>query len=41
MSDKNPKHPLKKKKVLPKVSLADREAVEETETAHRMKKHNG
>ena len=29
MSDKNPKHPLKKKKVAAKVNMADHEAVEE------------
>ena len=36
MSDKNPKHPLKKKKVKAK---ADHEAVEEAREAHRNKKH--
>ena len=29
MSDKNPKHPLKKKKVKAKINVADHEAVEE------------
>ena len=37
MSDKNPKHPLKKKKV--KANVADHEAVEEAREAHRNKKH--
>ena len=31
MSDKNPKHPLKKKKVKAKINVADHEAVEEAE----------
>lgn len=33
MSDKNPKHPLKKKKVAAKVNMADHEAVEEAREA--------
>lgn len=33
MSDKNPKHPLKKKKVVAKVNMADHEAVEEAREA--------
>ena len=36
MSDKNPKHPLKKKA---KINVADHEAVEEAREAHRNKKH--
>ena len=39
MSDKNPKHPLKKKKVKAKIKVADHEAVEEAREAHRNKKH--
>ena len=39
MSDKNPKHPLKKKKVAAKVNMADHEAVEEAREAHKSKKH--
>ena len=39
MSDKNPKHPLKKKKVKAKINVADHEAVEEAREAHRSKKH--
>ena len=39
MSDKNPKHPLKKKKVKAKINVADHEAVEEAREAHRGKKH--
>ena len=35
MSDKNPKHPLKKKKVKAKINVADHEAVEEAREAHR------
>ena len=40
MSDKNPKHPLKKKKVKAKINVADHEAVEavpapEAERVHR------
>ncbi len=38
MSDKNPKHPLKKKKVAAKVNMADHEAVEEAREAHKSKK---
>lgn len=37
MSDKNPKHPLKKKKVAAKVNMADHEAVEEAREAHKSK----
>ena len=37
MSDKNPKHPLKKKKVKAKINVADHEAVEEAREAHRSK----
>ena len=36
MSDKNPKHPLKKKKVKAKINVAD---LEEAREAHRNKKH--
>ena len=36
---KNPKHPLKKKKVAAKVNMADHEAVEEAREAHKSKKH--
>ena len=39
MSDKNPKHPLKKKKVAAKVNMADHEAVEEAREAQKSKKH--
>ena len=39
MSDKNPNHPLKKKKVAAKVNMADHEAVEEAREAHKSKKH--
>ena len=39
MSDKNPKHPLKKKKVAAKVNMADHEAVEEAREAHKSKEH--
>ena len=35
MSDKNPKHPLKKKKVAAKVNMADHEAVEEEKPTSR------
>ena len=38
MSDKNPKHPLKKKKVAAKVNMADHEAVEEAREAYKSKK---
>ena len=38
MSDKNPKHPLKKKKVAAKVNMADHEAVEEAREAHKVEK---
>lgn len=38
MADKNPKHPLKKKKVAAKVNVADHEAVEETNHG-KHKKH--
>lgn len=43
MSDKNPKHPLKKKKAAAKINIADHaaveEAVEEAREAHKSKKH--
>ena len=39
MSDKNPKHPLKKKKEKAKIKVADHESVEEAREAHRSKKH--
>ena len=38
MSDKNPKHPLKKKKAAAKINIADH-AVEEAREAHKSKKH--
>ena len=40
MGDKNPKHPLKKKKAVEKVNMADHEAVEAAEAVHKSKKHN-
>ena len=39
MSDKNPKHPLKKKKAAAKINIADHAAVEEAREAHKSKKH--
>ena len=39
MSDKNPKHPLKKKKGVAKVNMADHEAVEQAREAKKKKKH--
>lgn len=39
MSDKNPKHPLKKKQVKQKVNVADHEAVAEAANNHKSKKH--
>ena len=38
MGDKNPKHPLKKKKAVPKVNMADHSA-EAEEAAPKSKKH--
>ena len=40
MSDKNPKHPLKKKKAAAKINIADHAAVEEAREAHKSKKHS-
>ena len=37
MSDKNPKHPLKKKKAAAKINIADHAAVEEAREAHKSK----
>ena len=37
--DKNPKHPLKKKKAAAKINIADHAAVEEAREAHKSKKH--
>ncbi len=37
--DKNPKHPLKKRKVQQKVNLAARNGEEEHETSGKHKKH--
>ena len=39
MSDKNPKHPLKKKKVAAKINIADHAAVEEARETHKSKNH--
>lgn len=39
MSDKNPKHPLKKKKVAARINIADHAAVEEARETHKSKKH--
>lgn len=39
MSDKNPKHPLKKKMAAAKINIADHAAVEEAREAHKSKKH--
>ena len=39
MSDKNPKHPLKKKKPAAKITIDDNAAVEEAREAHKSKKH--
>ena len=39
MSDKNPKHPLKKKQAKAKINIADHAAVEEAREAHKSKKH--
>ncbi|MDY3918058.1 MAG: hypothetical protein SOZ59_03515 [Candidatus Limivivens sp.] len=39
MADKNPKHPLKKKKAVPKLNMADHEAVAEAESHQKGKKH--
>ena len=38
MADKNPKHPLKKKKAVTKINVADH-AAEETKETHKSKKH--
>ena len=38
MSDKNPKHPLKKKKAAAKINIADHAAVAEAREAHKSKK---
>ena len=38
--DKNPKHPLKKKKVTAKLNMADHEAVAEAREAHSAKTHH-
>ena len=37
--DKNPKHPLKKKKIAAKVNMADHGAAEEAAHNHKTKKH--
>lgn len=39
MSDKNPKHPLKKKKEVPKVNMADHAAAAEAQNVKKSKKH--
>lgn len=39
MADKNPKHPLKKKKVVEKVNMADHEAAEAAAHGRKAKKH--
>ena len=39
MSDKNLKHPLKKKKVAAKLNMSDHEAVEAAREAHKATKH--
>lgn len=40
MADKNPKHPLKKKKVTQKVNLAVHDTNESEESAQKIKKHS-